>query len=100
MLQRILKETSHGLSISGLDQLPTDRKFIFISNHRCIVTDAALVSLNLLSSGRGTCKVCLGDNLMDTPGVAELMLLLNGVVIQRSGARRDVYAKAQRVAAS
>jgi hypothetical protein len=99
MLQRILKETSRGLSISGLDQLPTDRKFLFISNHRCIVTDAALVSLNLLSSGRGTCKVCVGDNLMDTPGVAELMLLLNGVVIQRSGSRRDVYAKAQQAAA-
>lgn len=98
MLQRILKETSQGLSISGLDQLPTDRKSLFISNHRCIVTDAALVSLNLLSSGRGTCKVCVGDNLMHTPGVAELMLLLNGVVIQRSGARRDVYAKAQQAA--
>lgn len=99
MLQRILRETSQGLSISGLDQLPTDRKFLFISNHRCIVTDAALVSLNLLSSGRGTCKVCVGDNLMTTPGVSELMLLLNGVVIKRSGTRRDVYANAQQVAA-
>jgi hypothetical protein len=99
MLQRILRETSQGLSISGLDQLPTDRKFLFISNHRCIVMDAALVSLNLLSSGRGTCKVCVGDNLMTTPGVSELMLLLNGVVIKRSGARRDVYAKARQVAA-
>jgi len=99
MLQRILRETSQGLSISGLEQLPTDRKFLFISNHRCIVTDAALVSLNLLSSGRGTCKVCVGDNLMTTPGVSELMLLLNGVVIKRSGARRDVYANAQQVAA-
>jgi len=99
MLQRVLRETSQGLSISGLDRLPTDRKFLFISNHRCIVMDAALVSLNLLASGRGTCKVCVGDNLMTTPGVSELMLLLNGVVIQRSGARRDVYAKARQVAA-
>jgi 1-acyl-sn-glycerol-3-phosphate acyltransferase len=98
MLQRILRETSLGLSISGLDQLPRDRKFVFVSNHRCIVTDAALVSLNLLSSGRGTCKVCVGDNLMATPGVSELMLLLNGVVIKRSGARRDVYAYAKQVA--
>lgn len=98
MLQRILRESSQGLSISGLDQLPVDRKFLFISNHRCIVTDAALVSLNLLSSGRGTCKVCVGDNLMTTPGVSELMLLLNGVVIQRSGTRRDVYANARHVA--
>jgi hypothetical protein len=99
MLQRILRETSQGLSISGLDELPTDRKFLFISNHRCIVTDAALVSLNMLSSGRGTCKVCVGDNLMATPGVSELMLLLNGVVIKRSGALRDVYANARLVAA-
>ncbi len=99
MLQRILRETSQGLSISGLDQLPTERKFLFITNHRCIVTDAALVSLNLLSSGRGTCKVCVGENLMTTPGVCELMLLLNGVVIKRSGAPRDVYADARRAAA-
>jgi hypothetical protein len=99
MLQRVLRETSQGLSISGLEQLATDRKYLFISNHRCIVTDAALVSLNLLASGRGTCKVCVGDNLMAAPGVSELMLMLNGVVIQRSGARRDVYAKARHVAA-
>ena len=99
MLQRVLRETSRGLSISGLDLLPTDRKFLFISNHRCIVTDAALVALNLLSSGRGTCKVCVGDNLMSTAGVSELMLLLNGVVIKRSGTRRDVYASAKQVSA-
>lgn len=98
-LQRILSQTSQGLSISGLDQLPTDRKFLFVSNHRCIVTDAALVSLNLLSSGRGTCKVCVGDNLMTAPGVTELMLLLNGLSIKRSGSRRDVYTSAQQVAA-
>jgi len=99
MLQRILRDTSQGLSISGLDALAPDRKYLFISNHRCIVTDAALVSLNLLSSGRGTCKVCVGDNLMGTPGVSELMLLLNGVVIKRSGSYRDVYANARKAAA-
>ena len=99
MLQRVLRETSQGLTVSGLDQLPKDRKFLFVSNHRCIVTDAALVSLNLLSSGRGTCKVCVGDNLMNTPGVSELMLLLNGVVIKRGGVMRDVYANARQVAA-
>ena len=45
------------------------------------------------------CKVCVGDNLMATTGVSELMLLLNGVVIQRSGAPRDAYAQAQQLAA-
>ena len=99
MLQRILRDTSQGLSISGLDQLALDRKYLFISNHRCIVTDAALVSLTLLASGRGTCKVCVGDNLMRNPGVSELMLLLNGVVITRSGERRKVYANAKKVSA-
>lgn len=94
VLQRILRETSQGLRVSGLEQLAPQRKYLFISNHRCIVTDAALVSLNLLSSGRGTCKVCVGDNLMSTPGVSELMLLLNGVVIKRSGNQREVYANA------
>lgn len=98
-LRRVFDQTTQGLTISGLDQLPTDRKFLFVSNHRCIVTDAALVSLNLLSSGRGTCKVCVGDNLMNAPGVTELMLLLNGVSIKRSGPHRDIYANARLVAA-
>ena len=96
--KRILSETSLGLSISGLDRLPNDRKFLFLSNHRCIVTDAALVSLNMLLSGRGTCKVCIGENLMEIPGVAELMLLVNGIVIRRSGTSREVFASAQNVA--
>jgi hypothetical protein len=99
ILRRIFDQTTQGLSISGLDQLPTDSKFLFVSNHRCIVTDAALVSLNLLSSGRGTCKVCVGDNLMTAPGVTELMLLLNGVSIKRTGSPRAIYANARHVAA-
>ncbi len=96
--KRILNETSLGLTISGLDRLPKDRKFLFLSNHRCIVNDAALVSLNMLLSGRGTCKVCIGENLMEIPSVAELMLLVNGVVIKRSGAAREVFSAAQNVA--
>ncbi len=71
---------------------------MFLSNHRCIVNDAALVSLNMLLSGRGTCKVCIGENLMEIPSVAELMLLVNGVVIKRSGAAREVFSAAQNVA--
>ena len=97
IFKRILSETSLGLTISGLDKLPIDRKFLFLSNHRCIVSDAALVSLNMLASGRGTCKVCLGDNLMANSGIAELMLLVNGVVIKRGGPAREVFASAQNV---
>ncbi len=98
MSKRILNETSLGLTISGLERLPKDRKFLFLSNHRCIINDAALVSLTMLFSGRGTCKVCIGENLMETPGVAELMLLVNGVIIKRSGPAREVFSSAQSVA--
>lgn len=97
-LKKVLNSSSQGLTISGLDRLPADRKFLFIANHRCIVTDAALVSLTLLRSGRGTCKVCLGDNLMVKPGVAELLLMVNGVVIKRTGSHKDVYEAARDVA--
>lgn len=97
-LKKILSETSHGLTVSGLDRLPKDRKFLFISNHRCIVTDATMVSITQLHSGRGTCKVCLGDNLMGKSGVAELLLMVNGVVIKRKGPRKDVYESAQNTA--
>ena len=96
--KRIFNETSLGLTISGLDRLPKDRKFLFLSTHRCIISDAAIVSLNMLLSGRGTCKVCIGENLMKAPGVAELMLLVNGVVIKRSGPPREVFSSAQNVA--
>lgn len=98
VLKKILNDTSLGLTVSGLDRLPTDRKFLFISNHRCIVTDATLVSLTMLIGGRGTCKVCLGENLMEKSGVSELLLMVNGVVIKRTGARKDVYESAQNVA--
>lgn len=97
-LQKMLQASSHGVGISGLKELPKDRKFLFIANHRCIVTDAALVSTNMLSSGRGTCKVCLGDNLMAHPEVADALFMVNGLVIQRSGARKQVYDSAQKIA--
>ena len=43
-LHRLLKKSTDGVTFSGLDRLDTTKPMLFISNHRDIVLDAALVN--------------------------------------------------------
>lgn len=79
------------LSVSGLDGLMPNEKYLFISNHRDIVLDSAFLNVVLYRNGRKTSQIAIGDNLMAHP-ISELMFRLNkSFVVKRSGTMRELY---------
>ena len=46
-LQNTLDKTTDGYSFGGLDQLDPDQAYLFISNHRDIALDPAMVNLEI-----------------------------------------------------
>ncbi|KZY74803.1 hypothetical protein A3742_12245 [Oleiphilus sp. HI0071] len=59
-----LASTYSNLSIQGLDKLSSDRKYIFVSNHRDIAMDPLLVNIALDKCGHTTAHNAIGDNLL------------------------------------
>ncbi len=96
-LSKVLERTSGAIEISGLDRLPRDRAYLFLSNHRDIVMDPALVNYALHHQGRETVQIAIGDNLLGRPFVSDLMRLNKSFIVKRSvsGRREKLQAMTQ-----
>ncbi len=91
---KMLKRTVSELTYSGLDKLQPGRGYLFISNHRDITMDPALVSYGLDQQGLETARVAIGDNLLQKTYVSDIMRLNKSFVVKRSatGLREKVKA--------
>ena len=96
----MLKETAHGLTISGEDYLDKDKAHLFISNHRDIVVDPALVNWVLYHQGHHTLHIAIGDNLLTKPYVSDLMRLNKSFIVNRSATRPREKLKAAKYLSS
>lgn len=83
-LSKALKETTQGVSYSGLDKLDKSTAYLFISNHRDIAMDPALVNYGLYHNGCKTVRIAIGDNLLKKPCASELMRLNKSFIVKRS----------------
>ncbi len=83
-LNRIVEETTSEVTFSGLERLDKNAAYLFISNHRDIVLDPALVNLGLHRHGMNTVRIAIGDNLLQIPYITELMRLNKSFIVKRS----------------
>lgn len=83
-LNQALKKTSDGLSWSGVEKLDRNSAYLFISNHRDIAMDPAIVNWCLSREGFDTTRIAIGDNLLKKPCVATLMKMNKSFVVRRS----------------
>ncbi len=83
-LGMVIKKTTSQVTFSGLDKLDKNKSYLFISNHRDIALDPALINWGLFSHKMSTVRIAIGDNLLQIPYVTELMKLNKSFVVQRS----------------
>lgn len=83
-LHRLIKKSTDGFTFHGLESLDMSKPTLFISNHRDIALDPALVNLALYKSGVSTVEIAIGDNLLGEPWVSDLMRLNKSFIVKRS----------------
>lgn len=83
-VRRVLASTTQSVSWSGLEHLDPSQSYLFMSNHRDIVLDPALVNYALYREGLHTCRIAIGDNLVQNPMVADLMRLNKSFLVRRN----------------
>ena len=67
-----------------MDKLDPNQAYLFISNHRDIVLDPALVNWGLFQHKMKTVRIAIGDNLLQRPYITELMRLNKSFIVKRS----------------
>ncbi|MBD1576630.1 1-acyl-sn-glycerol-3-phosphate acyltransferase [Vibrio sp. S11_S32] len=79
-----LDKTANGITYTGLENLDPKQAYLFVSNHRDIAMDPALVNLGLFNNGHQTVRIAIGDNLLKMPCATEMMKLNKSFIVKRS----------------
>ena len=89
-LKALIDKTTDGYSVSGLENLDPNKAYLFLSNHRDIALDPAMVNLALSDAGMATVRIAIGDNLLRKPFASDLMRVNRSFIVKRSiTGRRD-----------
>ena len=84
-LGNLVENTSDGMTNNGMDALTNDKKYLFISNHRDIILDAALLNVQLIAKGIQTSQNAIGDNLCSKPWITDLMKINKSLIVKEMG---------------
>jgi 1-acyl-sn-glycerol-3-phosphate acyltransferase len=87
----ITQMTTSGLSFSNLDSLEKNKGYLFISNHRDIVLDSALLNISLFEHGLNSTEIAIGDNLLKTQAVRDLVRANKNIIVNRDVNAKEVY---------
>lgn len=93
----ILKKASTGVEMDAL-AVDNTRNYTFISNHRDIVLDSAILDVLLIDAGfRTTCEIAIGDNLLSLPWVKDLVRVNKAFIVERALSMRQMLLSSKRL---
>ncbi|CCZ10146.1 MULTISPECIES: 1-acyl-sn-glycerol-3-phosphate acyltransferase [Culturomica] len=82
-IQAVINNTSDGVTVTGLENLQPDTSYLFISNHRDIILDSAILNLILRNKGLKYTQAAIGSNLLVNEWVTDLVKLNSCFIIER-----------------
>ncbi len=97
LLRWIINKTSSGLSCTGLDKLDKKKAYLFISNHRDIILDAALLNFLIFEKGMNTTQIAIGNNLLLYEWIEHTVKLNRAFIIKRNLASRELMEASKKV---
>lgn len=97
-LKDLLAKASKGcdIDISAIDKTG---RYTFVSNHRDIVLDSALLDVMLIEAGfNTTCEIAIGDNLLAAPWIEDLVRVNKSFIVKRSAGIREMLTNSRTMA--
>ena len=96
-LVKLLAKASLGCDID-VSAVDLKKRHTFVSNHRDIVLDSALLHKLLIDSGSDTTtEIAIGDNLLKLPWVKDIVRLNKSFIVERSLPMRQMLAASKRL---
>ena len=97
LLHWLVDKTSKGLKCNGIDKLDKKTPYLFISNHRDIILDAALLNFLIFEYGMNTTQIAIGDNLLLYEWIEHTVKLNRSFIIKRSLPPRELMMASKKV---
>ena len=93
----ILKKAATGCEMD-CSSLDNTHNYTFISNHRDIVLDSAILDVLLIDNKfKTTCEIAIGDNLLSLPWVKDLVRVNKAFIVERALSMRQMLMSSKRL---
>jgi hypothetical protein len=93
----ILKRSTDGLSSSGLENLDKTASYLFISNHRDIILDSAIMNYLIVLEGMNTTEIAIGNNLLIEKWIEYVVKLNRAFVVRRNLPVRELLMASKKL---
>ena len=96
-LKQLIAKASTGCDMDH-SSIDINKRYTFISNHRDIVLDSALLDVLLFDAKcTTTCEIAIGDNLLAAPWIKDLVRVNKSFIVERSAGIREMLASSKRL---
>src|SRR5690606_16787981 len=99
VIDRILTTSSDGITFKCITELNPNISNLFISNHRDIVLDSALINYALNERKKNTSEIAIGSNLLSLPWVKDLVRLNKSFIVRRNVPKQEVIEASKNLSA-
>ncbi|MEM6343736.1 MAG: glycerol acyltransferase [Bacteroidota bacterium] len=96
-IRRMISASAGQLMVSGLAELDASQTHLFISNHRDIILDPGIFNEQRHQRKLPTTLIAIGDNLLVSSLVTDLMKLNKSFIVHRSLARNQLIPYSRRL---
>jgi len=94
-LENIIKSSTDGITIGGLEHLKKDQSYLFISNHRDIILDSALLNVQMYKFGYKPTEIAIGSNLLIYPWIEDVARVNRSFIVKRNIPSRQMLESSQ-----
>ncbi|HNX88704.1 MAG TPA: 1-acyl-sn-glycerol-3-phosphate acyltransferase [Paludibacteraceae bacterium] len=98
-LQYLEANMTTGICLTGLENIDIEKKYLYISNHRDIILDSALLCAKFIEKKIDTVEIAIGDNLLVYPWIEDLVRVNRSFIVQRGLNARQVLESSKRLSA-
>ena len=83
-LENIIKTSTCGLTVGGTEYLEKSKSYLFISNHRDIVLDSALLNVEVYRLGFKPTEIAIGSNLLIYQWIEDVSRVNRSFIVKRN----------------
>jgi len=93
----VTQMTTSGLTFTNMDRIKADEAYLFLSNHRDIILDSALLNVSLMEKGRPTTQIAIGDNLLRNPLIRDLARINRNFIVNRDTNAKEMLLNSKKL---
>lgn len=90
LMKNLIAKTTVEMKGTDWEKIENGKSYLFISNHRDIVLDAAFFNILLFDKEKPTTEIAIGDNLLIYPWIEKLVRLNKSFIVKRGVSVRQM----------